>query len=139
MSPLAGLARVASRAVGGLALDVSSGVARAAEAARAAATGTSIGPASLRVSVVILSDERGLPMTTPEAMAPSIELATSVLTAEAGIRVRVTDMQVIASSEPAVRPVAVTSPWRKVTPSRFTGAPNSRLMPSRSPTSSPTP
>ncbi len=100
-SPLAGLTRLASRAVGGLALDVSSGLARAAEAARAAATGASIGPASLRVSVVILSDEKGVPLTTPDAMAPSIELATSVLTAEAGIRVRVTDVQLIEEPAPA--------------------------------------
>jgi hypothetical protein len=49
--------------------------------------------------VVILSDEAGHPLTTAEAIQPSIELAGSVLTAESGIRVRLTGIQVI--DEPA--------------------------------------
>ena len=68
MNPLAGLTRTASRAVGGIALDISSGLARAAEATRAAIAGETIGPATLRVQVVILSDEAGSPLTTPAAM-----------------------------------------------------------------------
>ncbi len=101
MSLLAGVARTASRALGGLALDASSGIARAGEAARAALTGTTVGPATLRVQVVILSDEQGRPLTTAEAIRPSLELATQVLTAQAGIRVRVTGIQVIAEPAPA--------------------------------------
>ncbi len=101
MSVLAGLTRTASRAFGGLALDASSGLARAGEAARAALTGTTIGPATLRVQVVILSDEHGTPLTTAEAMQPSLQLATDVFTAESGIRVRVTGIQVIAEPAPA--------------------------------------
>ena len=46
MSLLAGLTRTASRAVGGITLDISSGLARAGEAARAALAGETIGPAS---------------------------------------------------------------------------------------------
>ncbi len=99
MNVFAGLTRTASRAVGGLALDVSSGLARAGEATRAALTGETIGPATLRVQVVILSDEAGRPLTTAEAMTPSLDLAGNVLTAESGIRVRLTGIQVI--DEPA--------------------------------------
>ena len=99
---LAGLTRTASRALGGLALDISSGVARVGEAAKAAVAGEKIGPATLRVNVVILSDEAGRPLTSPEAMRPSIDLAGSVLTAESGIRVRLTGIQVIDEPAPAL-------------------------------------
>lgn len=99
MNLLTGLTRTASRALGGLALDASSGLARAGEAARAALTGTTIGPATLRVHVVILSDEDGRPLTTAQAIRPSLDLATDVLTAQAGIRVRVAGIQLI--DEPA--------------------------------------
>lgn len=102
MSVLAGLTRTASRALGGLALDISSGVARVGEAAKAAVAGEKIGPATLRMNVVILSDEAGRPLTSPEAMRPSIELAGSVLTAESGIRVRLTGIQVIEEPAPAL-------------------------------------
>ncbi len=101
MSLLAGLTRTASRAVGGLALDVSSGLARAGEAAKAAITGETVGPGTLRVHVVILSDETGRPLTTPEALTPSVDLAGKVLTAESGIRVRLTGIQLIDEPAPA--------------------------------------
>jgi len=101
MNPLAGLTRTASRAVGGITLDISSGLARAAEATRAAIAGETIGPATLRVHVVILSDETGSPLTTPAAIQPSIDLAGAVLTAESGIRVRLTGVQLIDEPAPA--------------------------------------
>ncbi len=50
-----------------------------------------------------------------------------------------TDMHVIASSDPSGSPVAVTSPWRKTTPSRRTSSPNSRLIPSSDPGAEPRP
>ncbi|MET0866224.1 MAG: matrixin family metalloprotease [Nakamurella sp.] len=100
MNALAGLARTASRAVGGLALDASSGLARAAEAAKAAVTGDTIGPATLRVAVVILSDHDG-PLTSAAAIAPSIDTAGTVLSQESGIRVRLTGIQVIEEVAPA--------------------------------------
>ena len=59
LKAVTGITRAMTRAVGAAALDVSSGVARAAEAAHAAVTGQRIGPATLRVQVVILSDEQG--------------------------------------------------------------------------------
>src|SRR6478752_3757117 len=101
MNPLAGLTRTASRAVGGITLDISSGLARAAEVTRAAIGGETIGPATLRVQVVILSDEAGSPLTTPAAIQPSIDLAGAVLTAESGIRVRTTGVQLIDEPAPA--------------------------------------
>src|SRR6476646_7555949 len=101
MSLLAGLTRTASRAVGGLTLDLSSGLARAAEATRAALAGESIGPATLRAHVVILSEEPSTLLTTPAAIQPSIDLAGAVLTAESGIRVRLTGIQVIDEPAPA--------------------------------------
>jgi hypothetical protein len=101
VSVLAGLTRTAGRAFGGLALDASSGIARAGEAARAALTGSTIGPATLRLHVVILSDEQGRPLTTERALRPSLQLANDVLTAQAGIRVRVAAIQVISEPAPA--------------------------------------
>jgi len=101
VSLLAGLGRTASRAIGGLVLDASSGVARVAEAARAAVSGQRMGPATLRVGVVILSDETGRALTTPEAVTPSLDLAGGVLSAESGIRVRLTGIQVITEPAPA--------------------------------------
>jgi len=101
MSLVAGLTRTASRAVGGFTLDISSGLARVAEVTRAAIAGETIGPATLRVQVVILSGENGTPLTTPAAIQPSIDLAGAVLTAESGIRVRLTGIQVIDEPAPA--------------------------------------
>ena len=96
---LRGVTRAMTRAVGAATLDVSSGVARAGEAAHAAVTGQRIGPATLRVRVVILSDERGRPLTTEDRLTSSIERADGVLSAGAGIRLRLVGVQV--EPEPA--------------------------------------
>jgi len=96
---LRGVTRAMTRAVGAATLDVSSGVARAGEAAHAAVTGQRIGPATLRVRVVILSDERGRPLTTEAGLTSSIERADGVLSAGAGIRLRLVGVQV--EPEPA--------------------------------------
>ncbi len=53
------------------------------------------------MQVVILSDEAGTPLTTPAAIQPSIDLAGAVLTAESGIRVRLTGVQLIDEPAPA--------------------------------------
>ena len=100
MGVISGLTRTVSRAVGGLALDASSGLARAAEAAKAAVAGEEIGPATLRLAVLILSDEHG-PLSSPEAVQPSINLAGSVFLAESGIRLRLTGIGVIDEPAPA--------------------------------------
>ena len=96
---LRGVTRAMTRAVGAATLDVSSGVARAGEAAHAAVTGQRIGPATLRVRVVILSDGLGRPLTTEDRLTSSIERADGVLSAGAGIRLRLAGVQV--EPEPA--------------------------------------
>jgi hypothetical protein len=96
---LKGVTRAMTRAVGAATLDVSSGVARAGEAAHAAVTGQRIGPATLRVRVVILSNEDGHALTTADRLTSSIDRADAVLTAGAGIRVRLTGVHV--EPEPA--------------------------------------
>jgi hypothetical protein len=98
-SVLVNLGRTATRAVGGLALDAANGVLTAADTVRAAVTGHEVGPATLRVHVVILSDERGRPLCPPEAVQPSLRTADEVLREQAHLRVRVARIQVI--DEPA--------------------------------------
>ena len=96
---LVNLGRTATRAVGGLALDAANGVLTAADTVRAAVTGHEVGPATLRVHVVILSDEHGRPLCPPEAVQPSLRTADEVLREQAHLRVRVARIQVI--DEPA--------------------------------------
>ncbi len=98
---LTGIGRATGRAVVGLTLDVSSGLARAGEGARAALRGQDVGLATLRIRMVILSDEDGHPLTTADAVQPSVDLANDVLTAEAGLRVRLEDLTVVAAPAPA--------------------------------------
>ena len=60
-----------------------------------------IGPATLRVHVVILSDEHGRPLTAAgRGCAARIDRADAVLTGSAGIRVRLTGVQVNAEPAP---------------------------------------
>jgi hypothetical protein len=99
MGVLTNLGRTAARAVGGLALDVSNGVLTAASTVGAAVTGREVGPATLRVHVVILSDASGRALCRPEDVRPSVARADEVLRAGAGIRVRLAGLQVI--DEPA--------------------------------------
>ncbi len=96
---LVNLGRTATRAGGGLALDAANGVLTAADTVRAAVTGHEVGPATLRVHVVILSDEHGRPLCPPEAVQPSLRTADEVLREQAHLRVRVARIQVI--DEPA--------------------------------------
>ena len=58
---IGGITRAASRALGSALLDLTSGIARIGEVARAVGSGQSIPPAVLRVRVVILRDETGTP------------------------------------------------------------------------------
>ena len=99
MGVLTNLGRTATRAVGGLALDAANGVLSAADTVRAAVSGQELGPATLRVHVVILSDEQGRPLCSPAAVQPSLWTADQVLREQADIRLRVARVQVI--DEPA--------------------------------------
>jgi len=96
---LANLGRTATRAVGGLALDAANGVLTAADTVRSVVTGQDVGPATLRVHVVILSDEQGRPLCAPAQVQPSLRTADEVLREQADIRMRVARLQVI--DEPA--------------------------------------
>lgn len=98
---LANLGRTATRAVGGLALDAANGVLTAADTVRAAVTGQDVGPATLRVHVVILSDEKGRPLCAPAQVQPSLRTADEVLREQADIRVRVARLQVIDEPAPS--------------------------------------
>lgn len=99
MSVLTNLGRTAARAVGGLTLDAANGLLTAGDTVRAAVTGRQVGPATLRVHVVILSDEDGRPLCPPEAVQPSLRTADEVFREQADIRARVARVQVI--DEPA--------------------------------------
>ncbi|GAA2002828.1 hypothetical protein J2S58_000449 [Nakamurella flavida] len=96
-----GAVRTLTRTATAAAADLTSGVARLGEAAADLVGGERTGPATLRVRVLILSDEGGTALTTPAAVQPSLDRADEVLR-EVGIRVRVTAVDTI--TEPAPTP-----------------------------------
>jgi hypothetical protein len=107
--------RVFADTARGLGLDAVSAVARteevtsrAIERARgkdraATGDGTSAGSglSTLRVNVLILSDEDGTPLTTADRLAPSLELADRVFRDRAGIRVRCADIVTVMKPAPS--------------------------------------
>lgn len=102
LTALGGAARVFGSTARGMALDTVSGVARAAESLTDAARGRSAGPATLRVRVLILSDERGEPLTTLSAMRPALDRADSVFRVGAGIRIRIDAVDTLTEPAPVV-------------------------------------
>ncbi len=103
-SPLGGLARVLGRTVAGISVDLAGAGVRLGELAVDVASGSarngSDEPAVLRVQVLILCDEAGRPLTTPERVEPSLRAADRILREQAGIRVRVTDVRTITEIAP---------------------------------------
>lgn len=97
---LVGAARAFGATARGLALDLAAGAAAAGENARSAAPGTPRGPATLRVRVLILADEQGQPLTTPERLSGSLDLADRVFRAHAGIRVRCQGIDTVVTPAP---------------------------------------
>ena len=95
-----GLARVVGTTARGMVLDAAAGLARAVEVGVAAADGRSLGLCTLPVRVVILSDEHGRPLTTPDRLGPALELADRVFTDRAGIRVRVDGIDTVTVPAP---------------------------------------
>lgn len=93
-----GAVRTLTRTAAAAAADLTSGVARLGEAAADLLDGERTGPATLRVRVLILSDEHGVPLTTAAAVQPALDRADAALGA-VGIRVRVTD--IVTVTEPA--------------------------------------
>lgn len=94
-----GAVRTLTRTATAAAADLTSGVARLGEAAADLLDGERTGPATLRVRVLILSDERGVPLTTAQAVQPALDRADAVLGA-VGIRVRVTDVTTVTEPAP---------------------------------------
>ena len=95
-----GALRVLGRTAAAAALDVASGGARAVEAVSDASRGRTSTPATLRVEVIILADERGRPVTDPGSVEPALAAADRALTAGAGVRVRVTGVRVVSTPAP---------------------------------------
>ncbi len=105
----AGTARVFGATARGLALDLVSATARAGEMAtdalsRRGAPGDAprpaLGSSTLRVEVLILSDEYGMPVTTPDRLETSLALADRTFTERAGLRVRCAGIRTIAQPAP---------------------------------------
>lgn len=100
LRPLTGLGRTLGRTTLGLTLDLASGFARAGEAAADAIGGRDRSPAVLRVRVLILRDEQGVPLATPAAVQPALTTADRILRQQAGVRVRVASIRTVAEIPP---------------------------------------
>ena len=96
----AGLARVLGATARGMVLDAAAGLARAAEVTADVAAGRRLAPCTLPVRVLILSDERGLPLTTADRLVPALGLAGRVFTEHAGIRIRVARIDTVTDPAP---------------------------------------
>lgn len=96
---LLGVPRVFGRTLGAATTDLASGAAELVETAGDRVTGRRRRASTLRVGVVVLSDEQGRPVTTADRVRSSLERADEVFRAHAGIAVRVTGVTV--DPEPA--------------------------------------
>lgn len=103
---LFGAARYLTRTTASVAADLASGSARAVEVVGDAVRGTTADPGTVRLTVLILSDERGVPLLQPAQLTPAVERATAVLAAEADVRLRHVATHVV--TEPA--PTAALDP-----------------------------
>lgn len=101
-----GVPRVLGRTAGAATTDLVSGAAELIESAGDRLTGRRRAPSTLRVSVVILSDEQGRPLTTGERLQPSLARADAVLREQADLAVRVTGIEV----DPNPAPTAALDP-----------------------------
>jgi hypothetical protein len=114
MAAMTGAVRVFAHTARGLALDLVSATARSGEAAADLLSrrlarphdaprdirGAARGLATVRVNVLILSDERGQPLTTPDRLAPSLALADRVFSGHAGIRIRRAAVRTVTDPAP---------------------------------------
>jgi hypothetical protein len=80
--------RYARRTAGSIGADLASAVARVGEVTFNAVNGVDSTPGTIRLTVLILSDENGVPVCRPEDLQTSIDRADAVLSAEANLRVR---------------------------------------------------
>jgi hypothetical protein len=85
---LFGAARYVGRTAGSIAADVASAAARAGDVVTGAVRGTTKTPGTVRLTVLILRDEKGVPLGEPEQIDASIARADAIFAADAGLRIR---------------------------------------------------
>lgn len=104
LGPLAtgvlGAGRYLARTTGSIAADVVSAAARTGEGITGRIAGTEATPGTVRLTVLVLSDERGVPLLRPSQLEPALTRADAVFTAGAGIRVRHVRTHVITAAAP---------------------------------------
>lgn len=96
----AGALRVMGHAARGMAYDAANAVAHTAQTAVRAASDEPTGLATLRMHLVILSDEKGRPLVQPVALGPALRRADEVFQAGARIRVRCTRIRTVKEPAP---------------------------------------
>jgi hypothetical protein len=96
----AGLVRAFGATARAMALDLAAGAALLAERLPNAMSGATRALSTLPVRVMILSDESGKPLTTPDRIEPALRRADRILTEAAGIRVRVDGVDTVAAPAP---------------------------------------
>ncbi len=94
------IARYLTHTTGSMLADAATVAARAGELLGDAVTGRTASPATLRVSCLILSDERGEPLLTPDQLTPALERADAIWQAGAGIRIRHLSTRVVGEPAP---------------------------------------
>lgn len=99
-APLTGAGRALGKTAASMTIDLASAAAHIGEAAFDSASGRPRSEGVLRVQVLILSDETGRPLSTPERVHPALATADRVLREHAGVRVRVTDVRTISEIPP---------------------------------------
>ncbi len=95
-----GAARNLARTARSMAYDLAGGAARGTEALSDRIGGRRRTPGTLRVDVLILADEAGVPLVPAEALRPALDRAASVLATEAGLRLRVTSVRTAEGPAP---------------------------------------
>ncbi len=96
-----GAARYLSRTTASIAADAASAAARLGEVIGGRLRGSSAGPATLRLTVLILTDENGDPLVQPADLGSSIEGAATVLSDQADIRLRHVGTHIVTERAPS--------------------------------------
>ncbi|WP_111765702.1 hypothetical protein [Nakamurella deserti] len=95
-----GAGRYLVRTAGSMAADVASAAVRTGEVVGGLVSGTAATPGTVRLTVLILSDEHGVPLLHPAQLEPALARADAVLTDGAGVRVRHVGTHVITEPAP---------------------------------------
>ncbi len=100
MAPVTGAARILGRTAAGMTLDLASAAARLGEAGVDAVGRRQRAPAVLRVQLLILRDETGVPLSSPTAVEPALRTADRIFRSGAGVRVRVVEVRTVTEIPP---------------------------------------